>query len=65
MMLDKAVALARDKNMRSVLLEVRPSNHRALAVYKQYGFSQIGLRRNYYPAAQNKREDAIVMRLPL
>jgi ribosomal-protein-alanine N-acetyltransferase len=65
MMLDKAVALAREKNMRSVLLEVRPSNHRALAVYKQYGFSQIGLRRNYYPAAQNKREDAIVMRLPL
>jgi ribosomal-protein-alanine N-acetyltransferase len=64
MMLDKVVALTQEKGMHTVLLEVRPSNHRALAVYKRYGFSRIGLRKNYYPAAQDTREDAIVMRLP-
>ncbi|MDB5764546.1 MAG: rimI [Herminiimonas sp.] len=65
MLLDKVVALSRGKNMQSLLLEVRPSNQRALKVYQHYGFSQIGVRRNYYPAARNAREDAIVMRLPL
>jgi [ribosomal protein S18]-alanine N-acetyltransferase len=63
LMLDKAVELARDKGMHSMLLEVRPSNHRALNIYEQYGFSEIGIRKNYYPAANGAREDAIVMRL--
>lgn len=65
MMLDKVVALTRAKGMHGVLLEVRPSNQRALAVYGRYGFSRIGMRKGYYPAAQQTREDAIVMRLPL
>lgn len=65
MLLDKVVAIAQEKGMSSVLLEVRPSNHRALSVYKHYGFSQVGIRKNYYPVAQNAREDAIVMRLPI
>jgi ribosomal-protein-alanine N-acetyltransferase len=64
-LLDKAVAVARSNNMKSILLEVRPSNTRALAIYERYGFSRIGLRRNYYPAQHNNREDAIVMRLAL
>lgn len=64
-MLDKVVALAREENMHSVLLEVRPSNHRALDVYARYGFSRIGIRKGYYPAVKDTREDAIVMRLPL
>lgn len=63
--LDKVVALAREKGMRSVLLEVRPSNQRALAIYLRYGFVQIGLRKGYYPATDNTREDAIVMRFHL
>jgi ribosomal-protein-alanine N-acetyltransferase len=65
MQLDKVVALAKEKGMKSVLLEVRPSNPRALAIYLRYGFVQIGRRKGYYPAAANGREDAIVMRLPL
>lgn len=64
-LLDKVVQVSRSKNMRSVLLEVRPSNARALAVYVHYGFVRIGLRKAYYPAADGRREDAIVMRLPL
>jgi [ribosomal protein S18]-alanine N-acetyltransferase len=34
-------------------------------VYERYGFSIIGRRTAYYPAADSAREDAIVMRLPL
>jgi ribosomal-protein-alanine N-acetyltransferase len=49
----------------AVLLEVRPSNQHALAVYRHIGFEQIGVRKNYYPAAAGCREDAIVMRLRL
>ncbi|HEY0843860.1 MAG TPA: ribosomal protein S18-alanine N-acetyltransferase [Noviherbaspirillum sp.] len=63
--LDKVVDIAREKGMTSVLLEVRPSNRRALAIYEQYGFVRIGQRKGYYPAEGNTREDAIVMRLPL
>jgi ribosomal-protein-alanine N-acetyltransferase len=64
-MLDQVVRLAREKGLTSVLLEVRPSNRRALTIYARYGFQRIGVRKNYYPAEHNTREDAIVMRLPL
>ncbi len=65
MLLDKVIQLALDANMRSVLLEVRPSNEHALSVYRHCGFQQIGIRKQYYPAAGTSREDAIVMRLML
>jgi ribosomal-protein-alanine N-acetyltransferase len=64
-LLDKIMARARQKGMESVLLEVRPSNLRALRVYKEYGFGEIGRRKGYYPAHGGQREDAIVMRLVL
>ncbi|TCS39219.1 ribosomal-protein-alanine N-acetyltransferase [Paucimonas lemoignei] len=65
MLLDRVTQLARKLGMLSILLEVRPSNQRALAVYERYGFVRIGLRKAYYPAAGHTREDAIVMRLCL
>lgn len=64
-LLEHALKLARNAGMQSMLLEVRPSNHKALAVYEHVGFVEIGIRKNYYPAPANSREDAIVMRLPL
>jgi ribosomal-protein-alanine N-acetyltransferase len=64
-LLDKAAERAREQGMLSILLEVRPSNGRALHVYKQYGYAEIGRRRGYYPAHQGLREDAIVMRYQL
>ena len=64
-LLAKVVNLADQNLMTSILLEVRPSNLRALAVYQRYGFVRIGVRKNYYPDAHGHREDAIVMRLPL
>ena len=44
-----------------MILEVRPSNARALSFYRNRGFSQIGVRKDYYPAERNTREDALVM----
>lgn len=64
-LIDKVVACARGLSMDSILLEVRPSNLRALKVYEKYGFKEIGRRKNYYPAHNGQREDAIVMRLSL
>ncbi len=43
-------------------LEVRRSNLRAQAIYRRYGFTEVGVRRGYYPAVQG-REDAVVMRM--
>jgi ribosomal-protein-alanine N-acetyltransferase len=60
-LLEAAKQLARDRHMRRMLLEVRPSNAAAIALYQAQGFKQIGRRRAYYPAANNTREDAIVM----
>jgi ribosomal-protein-alanine N-acetyltransferase len=61
-LLDKVAACARGLGMESILLEVRPSNLRALKVYEKYGFAEIGRRKAYYPAHNGQREDAIVMR---
>lgn len=64
-LLDKIAARARGVGMVSVLLEVRPSNERALDVYRRYGYVEIGRRKAYYPAHAGQREDAIVMRYVL
>lgn len=64
-LVDKVIELAREMKMDSMLLEVRPSNERALDMYRHYGFVEIGRRKNYYQASYTRREDAIVMRLEL
>jgi len=56
------------EGLQQILLEVRPSNHRALALYRRLGFAQIGIRKGYYPnsaTASVSREDAVVMRQSL
>ena len=47
-----------------MLLEVRASNQAARALYSRCGFTQIGVRRNYY-SGPGGREDALVMECPL
>jgi ribosomal-protein-alanine N-acetyltransferase len=42
-------------------LEVRESNARARGLYLREGFAEAGRRRDYYPAPQGQREDAILM----
>lgn len=53
------------RGARAMLLEVRPSNVPARRLYDRFGFRQIGVRRRYYPAAGNGREDALVLRRAL
>ena len=62
-MLDRIAVLCREQRAATLWLEVRESNLRARAVYARYGFTAVGIRRGYYPAAQSRREDAAVMRL--
>jgi [ribosomal protein S18]-alanine N-acetyltransferase len=64
-LLDRIAVRARGQGMESILLEVRPSNERALQVYRRYGYQEIGRRKGYYPAHEGRREDAIVMRMAL
>lgn len=63
-MLEAMAENARGYGVRTMLLEVRPSNSAAQAMYARYGFVRIGTRRDYYPAREG-REDAIVMRVSL
>lgn len=65
MMLDALSLLSRHAGAQWLWLEVRQSNHRALQVYERYGFKQISIRKDYYPAGRQQREHAVVMSLKL
>ena len=63
-LLAAAANLARHADARLLYLEVRPTNAPGRALYARNGFREIGVRKNYYPAA-NGREDALVLALGL
>lgn len=58
-MLRHAMECARLGGASRLFLEVRPSNERAVELYRHFGFRQIGLRKGYYPAVVG-REDALI-----
>jgi ribosomal-protein-alanine N-acetyltransferase len=58
-MLRHAMECARLGGASKLFLEVRPSNERAVELYRHFGFHQIGVRKGYYPAVAG-REDALV-----
>ena len=51
---------AEGNNMAFLTLEVRDSNASARALYTKHGFSEVGVRKNYY---DHPKEDAIIMTL--
>ncbi len=59
-LLERVLQIARDREVETIYLEVRASNARALELYERFGFSQVGVRKNYY---DKPTEDALVMRL--
>ncbi len=59
-LLEHLLEQAKSLQARTVFLEVRPSNHRAAQLYAAAGFHEVGIRRDYYPAAKG-REDALVL----
>lgn len=59
-LMDHLLDLAVNYGASLALLEVRPSNAAARALYDRLGFDEIGTRPNYYPAHDGK-EDALVL----
>lgn len=47
-----------EKGVRTLFLEVRKSNQVAINLYKSEGFTEVGIRKNYYEAPL---EDALIM----
>ena len=58
------IKLSCDYGADKMYLEVRPSNTAARVLYARRGFAEVGVRRDYYPAADG-REDAVIMELAL
>ena len=52
------VRLLKERGSRILRLEVRESNLPAIALYKAMGFTQLGLRKNYY---RNPKENALIL----
>ena len=63
-LLKEAMRLARSRGAQHIFLEVRPSNLAAKALYSRFGFREVAVRRDYYPANIG-REDALVLTLAL
>jgi len=64
-LIQRLLSVAREHGAETAFLEVRVSNDAAFKLYEGLGFEEIGRRREYYPASQGKREDALVMSLEL
>ena len=68
-LLDKALKEFRKGGIESVFLEVRATNHSAIMLYTELGFTQIGRRAGYYERSEKNpasdRIDAITMKLQL
>lgn len=60
LLLENMMRVARKGNAETIMLEVRPSNKGAIALYYGEGFERVGVRRRYYPAAGG-REDAMLL----
>lgn len=58
-LLKYAIADLQSQKIRHLFLEVRRSNEAAIRLYKKFGSSDKGIRKNYYPAGKG-REDALV-----
>ena len=61
-LIKEMIGIMREKDCRSVFLEVRTSNEQARSMYGKFGFSLLGTRKNYYISPV---EDAVLMVLRL
>ena len=61
-LLDAVLERARSRGVETLFLEVRESNAVARAMYARFGFSELGVRRDYY---DRPREDARILRIEL
>lgn len=59
-LLAETMRMAGAEGAEQLFLEVRPTNAGAKALYSRFGFRQVAVRRDYYPAPGG-REDALVL----
>lgn len=57
-LVSEIINLCKEKNVVSITLEVRSSNTIAQNLYKKYGFTFAGIRKEYY---SDNKEDALLM----
>ena len=58
LLMESLMELARENGMESMTLEVRVSNEAARNLYRQLGFVEAGIRKNYY---SETKEDALIL----
>lgn len=61
-LLGEVVDASRSRGVANLYLEVRASNQGAIALYQRFGFTDVGVRKDYY---RSPKEDARVMELLL
>lgn len=61
-LMGKMIERGKDAGVKSIYLEVRPTNLVARKLYKGFGFKEISIRKGYY---KDNNEDAIVMELSM
>ncbi|HSX20503.1 MAG TPA: ribosomal protein S18-alanine N-acetyltransferase [Gammaproteobacteria bacterium] len=67
-LLQYLINIAKTHGVEEMYLEVRVSNHPAIALYRKNNFVEIGMRKGYYPPNELKnhpKEDALTMALAL
>ena len=57
-LVESLISFGENNKLVFITLEVRESNIPAISLYTQYGFSQVGKRKNYY---SNPSEDALLL----
>ncbi len=57
--------MAKENGARDAFLEVAENNIAAIGLYQRRGFTQTGLRKDYYASLKGPRISAIVMNKPL
>ncbi|BCS87153.1 ribosomal protein S18-alanine N-acetyltransferase [Pseudodesulfovibrio sediminis] len=58
-LLQKSFDICVESGIRKSFLDVKASNEPALALYRKFGYKQIGVRKKYYP---DTKEDALLFR---
>lgn len=64
-LISRAIDEVRERGADTIFLEVRDANHAASALYRAQGFAPVGRRKAYYAGQDQRRHDAITMRLCL
>lgn len=64
-LLSELILQLQQRELTTLWLEVRESNHSARALYDSLGFNEVTIRKNYYPTPNGGKENAVVMALYL